>query len=225
MVLHFIEEHSGERQDFLMRITRYHKKAAERQILESIRILEGNRNPQESLNLKSEWAAARLPTISVKKNNYQPGNRREDKRVRYVEMNECTGNQEREEPGNSAKRSRDDAWEHKPLDPIPGRNLIQEEERKSGPTTFTEVKWRERGHSWSPGKVEKGEKSNSPPGNRKGRSRKSPEKGGKYTPVKVKIKRLERSTISEGKSPRKEVKSARKEKKQDKKGENWKCTG
>merc|ERR1712240_356733 len=99
MVLHFIEEHSGERQDFLMRITRYHKKAAERQILESIRILEGNKNLQESLNLKSEWAAARLPTISIKKNSYQPGSKRDDKRVRYVEVNGCTGNQEREEPG------------------------------------------------------------------------------------------------------------------------------
>ena len=46
MVLHFMEEHAGERQDFLMRITRYHKKAVERQILESIRILRGSKNLQ-----------------------------------------------------------------------------------------------------------------------------------------------------------------------------------
>ena len=164
------------RQDFLMRVTRYHKKAAERQILESIRIMEGNKNPQESLNLKSEWAAARLPTISIKKNSYQPGSKKDEKRVRYVEEKESTSCQEMKEPGNRCKRSRDNAWQPNPLDPIPGRNPRQEEEqKKQEPTSFTEVKLREKGHSWSPGKGKEGEKSNSPPGNRKDRSRKSPE--------------------------------------------------
>ena len=97
MVLHFLEEHTGERQDFLMRVTKYHKKAVERQILKSIRILGGNKNPQESLNLKSEWAAARLPTISVRKGAYQPGNKKEDKRIRYVEGKDDSSNQETDE--------------------------------------------------------------------------------------------------------------------------------
>ena len=63
--------------------TKYYKNAVERQILESIRILEGNNNPQESLNLKSEWAAARHPTISVRRGAFQPGNKRDDKRICY----------------------------------------------------------------------------------------------------------------------------------------------
>ena len=113
-----------------MRITRYHKKAAERQILESIRILEGNKNPQESLNLKSEWAAARLPTILVKKGNYQPGNRREEKRVRYVDGNDCSSNQEREKAEHGAKEARCSTWKHTPLEPILDRTQAQEKEKE-----------------------------------------------------------------------------------------------
>ena len=37
LVLHFVEEHSGERQEYPMRMTNYHKKALERQVLESLR--------------------------------------------------------------------------------------------------------------------------------------------------------------------------------------------
>ena len=66
LVLHFAKEHDGTRQEYLMRVTNYHKKALERQVLESIRIEEGNLNQEESLNLKSEWAASKLPGVLIR---------------------------------------------------------------------------------------------------------------------------------------------------------------
>ena len=66
-----------------MRITDYHQKALKRQILESLRIDEGGKSPEESLNLKSEWAASKLPSISVKKVNHTYG--RKEKRVKYTQ--------------------------------------------------------------------------------------------------------------------------------------------
>ena len=60
LVLHFVEEHEGIRQEYLMRITNFHKKALERQVLESIRIEEGNLIQEESHNLKSEWASSKI---------------------------------------------------------------------------------------------------------------------------------------------------------------------
>ena len=80
LVLHYIEEHEGQRQPFLMRITDYHQKAQERQIVESLRIEEGGKALEESLNLKSEWAASKLPSISVRKATRAVG-RKEEKRV------------------------------------------------------------------------------------------------------------------------------------------------
>ena len=65
LVLHFVEEYSGTRQDYLMRITNFHKKALERQVLESIRIEEGSLNQEESLNLMSEWASSKLPGMQI----------------------------------------------------------------------------------------------------------------------------------------------------------------
>ena len=47
LVPHFVEEHSGMRQDYLMRSTNFHEKALERQVLESIRIEEGSLNQEE----------------------------------------------------------------------------------------------------------------------------------------------------------------------------------
>ena len=58
LVLHFVEEHEGIRQEYLMRVTNFHKKALERQVLESLRIEEGSLVQEESLNLKSEWASS-----------------------------------------------------------------------------------------------------------------------------------------------------------------------
>ena len=77
MVIHFMEEHAGERQDILMRITRYHKKAVERQILESIRILGGNKNPQKvSISSLSRRRQGFLPYLSGKEPTSQETRRR-----------------------------------------------------------------------------------------------------------------------------------------------------
>ena len=80
LVLHFMEEHGGRKQDFLMRVTDNHKKALERQIVESIRIEEGCQNPEENLNLKSEWAASKLPSIQIR--IPKGGKKMEEKRIR-----------------------------------------------------------------------------------------------------------------------------------------------
>lgn len=86
LVLHYMEEHNGERQHFFMRVKDHHKKALERQVLESVRIEEGRSRPEENLNLKSEWAASKLPGIQVR---IPKGTRKlEDKRIRYNEGSE-----------------------------------------------------------------------------------------------------------------------------------------
>merc|ERR1712240_416626 len=89
LVLHFVEEHEGIRQEYLMRITNFHKKALERQVLESLRIEEGNLNQEESLNLKSEWASSKLPEMQVRSpKGIRKPERKEEKRVRYEKEEE-----------------------------------------------------------------------------------------------------------------------------------------
>ena len=89
LVLHFAEEHSGTRQDYLMRVTNFHKKALERQVLESIRIEEGSLHQEQSLNLKSEWASSKLPGMQIRtpKGVRRP-EKKEEKRIRYEEDKE-----------------------------------------------------------------------------------------------------------------------------------------
>ena len=72
-----------------MRVTNFHKKALERQVLESIRIEEGCLNQEESLNLKSEWASSKLPGMQIRtpKGVRRP-ERKEEKRIRYEEGKE-----------------------------------------------------------------------------------------------------------------------------------------
>ena len=65
LVQHFWEEHRGRKQLILMRVTSSHLKPLERQVTESVNILEGNRNPAESLNLKSEWGGAKIPSLLI----------------------------------------------------------------------------------------------------------------------------------------------------------------
>ena len=48
-----------------MRVTSSHLKPLERQVPESVNILAGNRTPRESLNLKSEWGGAKIPSLLV----------------------------------------------------------------------------------------------------------------------------------------------------------------
>lgn len=49
----------------MMRVTSSHLKPLERQVTESVNILAGNKNPRESLNLKSEWGGAKIPSLLV----------------------------------------------------------------------------------------------------------------------------------------------------------------
>ena len=97
LVLHFAEEHDGTRQEYLMRVTNYHKKALERQVLESIRIEEGNLNQEESLNLKSEWAASKLPGVLIRTpKGVGRLERKEEKRIRYEEGSVGENREDRE---------------------------------------------------------------------------------------------------------------------------------
>ena len=54
MVIHFWEDHSGRRQECLMRILSGHLTPLDRQTTESVNILEAGRTPGRSLNLKTE---------------------------------------------------------------------------------------------------------------------------------------------------------------------------
>ena len=65
MVIHFWEDHSGQRQDCLMRILSGHLTLLDRQTTESVNILEAGKTPSRSLNLKTEWGGAKIPGILV----------------------------------------------------------------------------------------------------------------------------------------------------------------
>ena len=63
LVLHFWEQHQGRRQEIMMRVTSTHLTALDRQITESVNILAGNSG---SLNQKTEWGGAKIPSLLVK---------------------------------------------------------------------------------------------------------------------------------------------------------------
>ena len=65
MVVHANEEHEGEVQPFLMRILSSHLTPMDRQIQESLNIIEESRKPGNCLNLKSEWAGAKIPGLAM----------------------------------------------------------------------------------------------------------------------------------------------------------------
>ena len=65
LVLHFWESHSGRRQEVLMRVVSRHLTALDRQITESVNILESGKVPEESLNSKNEWGGAKIPSLPV----------------------------------------------------------------------------------------------------------------------------------------------------------------
>ena len=48
-----------------MRVTSLHLKPLERQVTESVNILASNKIPRESLNLKTEWGGAKIPSLLV----------------------------------------------------------------------------------------------------------------------------------------------------------------
>ena len=65
MVIHCIEEHGGDVQPILMRTLLTHLTAMDRQVQESLNILEEARRDGQCLNLKSEWAGAEIPGLQV----------------------------------------------------------------------------------------------------------------------------------------------------------------
>ena len=65
MIIHCIEEHGGKVQPTLMKILSIHLTAMDRQVQESLNILEEARKAGQCLNLKSEWAGAKIPGLLV----------------------------------------------------------------------------------------------------------------------------------------------------------------
>ena len=75
LVLHFWESHSGRRQEVLMRVVSRHLTALDRQITESVNILESGKVPEESLNSKNEWGGAKIPSLLVSSPKGLSGNK------------------------------------------------------------------------------------------------------------------------------------------------------
>ena len=65
IVIHAVEEHGGIVQPVLMRVLSSHLTSMDRQIQESLNILEEARKPGQCMNLKSEWAGAKIPGLAV----------------------------------------------------------------------------------------------------------------------------------------------------------------
>ena len=157
-----------------MRVTNHHKKALERQVLESIRIEEGNLVQEESLNLKSEWVSSKLPGMQVQSpKGIRKPERKEGKRVRYEKEEEGTlqegenwqeGTQEvGNSQGRQQKRPRNsnDREEGRKLvievrkdvqtrEEMEKEKIEKERKKKLQPQSFTEIQLRKAGHSWSP---------------------------------------------------------------------------
>ena len=66
MVIHCQEEHQGEIQPILMRILSAHMTPMDRQIQESLNIVQEIRKEGSCLNQKSEWAGVKFPDLEVK---------------------------------------------------------------------------------------------------------------------------------------------------------------
>ena len=65
LVIHNIEEHGGETQEILMRTLTTHLSAMERQVQESLNIIQESKKPGNCLNVKSEWAGSKIPGLQV----------------------------------------------------------------------------------------------------------------------------------------------------------------
>ena len=74
-VMHCVEEHGGQIQPVLMRNLSTHLTPMDRQVQESLNIIREARKPGQCLNLKSEWAGAKIPglEVSVPKGVSKPG--------------------------------------------------------------------------------------------------------------------------------------------------------
>ena len=113
LVVHFEEEHSGERQEILMRVLSKHATPLDRQVRESLNITTASATPDECLNIKSEWGGSKLPTLMVASAkgtarkqgsmNTQETAGKGDKRIRIREEREKEKDSSESRPG---KRSR-----------------------------------------------------------------------------------------------------------------------
>ena len=61
-----MEEHSGQVKEILMRTLSSHITALDRQIQESVNILEGCKVEGQCLNLRNEWGGAKVPRLEVR---------------------------------------------------------------------------------------------------------------------------------------------------------------
>ena len=65
MAVHYWEEHTGRKQEAMMRILSTHLTPLDRQTMESVNIIEAERKLGESLNMKTEWGRAKILGILV----------------------------------------------------------------------------------------------------------------------------------------------------------------
>ena len=80
LVVHYIEEHGGSIQEALMRTLSGNIVSLDRQIQESVNILEEMRKEGQCLNLKSEWGGAKIPGLEVRSLKGVTKTRREEGR-------------------------------------------------------------------------------------------------------------------------------------------------
>ena len=66
LVIHCVEEHGGEIQPILMRKLSAHLTPMDRQIQESLNIVQETRKEGSCLNQKNEWAGVKIPDLEVK---------------------------------------------------------------------------------------------------------------------------------------------------------------
>ena len=124
MVIHFLEDHQGEEQETVFRLLSKHRTALDCQVMELVRIEETATNPQEALNLRSEWGGSKLPSLHVlrPKGMSDSQNQGEGKRIRFQTKEESSKEEVTDQ--NSAKRLKMEPKEEE------SKEDTQEEERE-----------------------------------------------------------------------------------------------
>ena len=65
MVVHWLEEHSGQNQEILFNIVSKHQTPLSRQVRESVLIDIGMRKQEECLNSNREWGSSKNPQLTT----------------------------------------------------------------------------------------------------------------------------------------------------------------
>ena len=105
MVIHCIEEHGGDVQPILMRTLSTHLTAMDRQVQESLNILEEARRDGQCLNLKSKWTGAEIPGLQV---NLPKGIAKDRGRAKMAQEDEG-------EDGKNQAQNQDQEWKEGPV--------------------------------------------------------------------------------------------------------------